>query len=156
MQLNPNDKILYNAFWSQDNFTEVDGFWEEEKEIHDQYRDEFRWGNFATSIKWNRSFGNKIFTNLTGYFSSYGYQSINGFQSYAGSYLQYFAIREKMEFRSGIQETGLKAVVSFLPWVNHETEVGIGSKWFAYTPGIIAYLDPGFFAKCGRFLEAKI
>jgi hypothetical protein len=142
IQLGSTDKLIINGYWGQDQFSDVDkyNYIDKDTMFTDHFQDDFQWGNFAASAKWNHAFGKKVFSNITGYFSSYRYQSINAeiseIEQQDGPQ---FDFAEKTEFRSRIQDIGLKADFSFLPGPYHDIKAGLGFKNLQFIPGIIAY-----------------
>ena len=145
IQLSQKDRIVLNGYWGRDFFSEVDRFQDifPDTTFKDQYQDDFQWGNLAASIKWHHAFGGKLFSQITSYYSKYHYQSIHAFKSLlkpAGR--PWSEGSEFTEFKSSIEDIGIKAEFNFLPHPAHRWKVGLGFKSNHYVPGIIAYAEP--------------
>lgn len=59
--LNKNNRIFVSAYLGRDVFSAVDIFG-------------FDWGNQTLTARWNKVFSNRLFSNLTAYFSKYDYK----------------------------------------------------------------------------------
>jgi hypothetical protein len=60
-QISPNDQVYLSAYLGRDVFNASNVFGS-------------NWGNATTTLRWNHIFGDKLFSNLTLYYSNYDYQ----------------------------------------------------------------------------------
>jgi hypothetical protein len=87
------------------------------------------WGNITGTLRWNHIFGNKIFSNLTYYYSNYNYA--------------YSIIEDIRNFiwKSNIKETGLKLDLS--AYLNQQFNLKFGTffSYHFFSPGEIDPLN---------------
>lgn len=89
----------------------------------------FDWGNTTTTLRWNKRFNPRVFSNLTGYFSQYDY----GLGAEFGD--------SKFEWVSRIQNYSLKEDIT--KYITPEYTLSVGGQIILsqYTPGTITITD---------------
>jgi len=144
--LSTTDKIILNFYTGTDAFTDVDTylFYDIDTTYRSSFRDEYNWGNAAGAVRWQHTFKPNVFGKTSLYYSRYRYQSINGAQfSLENSNNFQEAETELAEFRSRVEEKGVKTELDILAGYQHLIHAGLGFSKFNYTPGIIAYNGEG-------------
>ncbi|MCK5077661.1 MAG: TonB-dependent receptor, partial [Calditrichia bacterium] len=87
------------------------------------------WGNTASTLRWNRIFNNKIFSNLMIIYTNYRFnlKNENDYKNSYSSFNQY----------SGIRDWGGKIDFEFIPSPKHYFRFGIGSTAHQFEPGAL-------------------
>lgn len=85
----------------------------------------FNWGNATTTLRWNHIFNNKVFMNLTGFYSNYDYQL--GFKSDGSS--------QKFDWHSNIINYSFKP--DFTWYLNNKNTIrfGVQAILYEFKPG---------------------
>ncbi|MCB0666313.1 MAG: TonB-dependent receptor [Saprospiraceae bacterium] len=142
INLERKDKIIINAYGGTNKHLDINRYLFEDVDttFTDAYQDEYYWGNLAAGIKWIRELSGKAFLKANFYHSRYFYRSINAYEEKFEVNRQqsngYFEINE---FRSSINESGLRLNLDFLINYRHRVKSGISLALHQYMPGIIAY-----------------
>lgn len=91
----------------------------------------FNWGNATTSLRWNHVFNNKLFMNLTAFYSNYDYKL--GFKQEGTS--------QKFEWKSNIINYSIKPDFSY--YVNSKNTIRFGFQTilFDFKPGKASITD---------------
>ncbi len=90
-----------------------------------------RWGNGIAALRWNREIGQRAFSNLTATYSRYGIRFDNGLERLEGDDFE----RVEINYRSGIEDLGLRYDFSFAPNPRHHLRTGAGLTHHTYRPG---------------------
>ena len=137
-----SNKLVLNFYHGHDDFTDTDSYLDQFQDtiFRFQYRDQYKWGNMATGLRWLHTFSPRIFSKINVYYSRYHYRSINAFQLQSDlSGLVRNIDTDLTEFRSKVSEKGLKMDLDVMQGKNHVLQAGLGLIFNTYTPGIIAY-----------------
>ncbi len=78
------------------------------------------WGNTTATLRWNRVWNSKVFSNTSLIYSNYDYG---------------FNITEEAAMNSGIEDFGLKHDFSFYKNPNNTFKYGFASTWHTFNPG---------------------
>lgn len=83
------------------------------------------WGNTTSTLRWNHIFNSRLFSNFTSYYSNYNYS--------------YFIADDLKNFdwKSNIQEAGLKADFSAYLNTSNHLKFGVSSVYHYFSPGKI-------------------
>ncbi len=84
------------------------------------------WGNTTSTLRWNHVFNSRLFSNFTSYYSNYNYS--------------YFIADDLKNFdwKSNIQEAGLKADFSAYLNTSNHLKFGVSSVYHYFSPGKIS------------------
>lgn len=84
------------------------------------------WGNTTSTLRWNHIFNSRLFSNFTSYYSNYNYS--------------YFIADDLKNFdwKSNIQEAGLKVDFSAYLNTSNHMKFGVSSVYHYFAPGKIA------------------
>ena len=84
------------------------------------------WGNTTSTLRWNHIFNSRLFSNFTSYYSNYNYS--------------YFIADDLKNFdwKSNIQEAGLKADFSAYLNTSNHLKFGVSSVYHYFSPGKIS------------------
>lgn len=91
----------------------------------------FNWGNATTSLRWNHVFNNKLFMNLTAFYSNYDYQL--GFKQEGTS--------QKFEWKSNIINYSFKPDFSYYLNSRNSIRFGVQAILFDFKPGKASITD---------------
>lgn len=81
------------------------------------------WGNRTTTLRWNRVFHPKLFTNFTALYSTFNYR------------LGANAGPSEYDWQASIRDFSLKADVNWYPNAQHKVSMGISSIHHTFQPG---------------------
>lgn len=91
----------------------------------------FNWGNSTTTLRWNHVFNNKVFMNLTAFYSNYDYQL--GFKQEGTS--------QKFEWKSNIINYSFKPDFSYYMNSKNRIRFGVQAIMFDFRPGRAEIID---------------
>jgi hypothetical protein len=91
----------------------------------------FNWGNATTSLRWNHIFNNKLFMNMTAFYSNYDYHL--GFKAEGTS--------QKFEWRSNIINYSIKPDFSYYYNSKNTIRFGFQAILFDFRPGKASVTD---------------
>jgi hypothetical protein len=137
LRFKPNNKNrFYWSFYSgYDKMLTKRKLREEEKS---KMKNVAKWGNLASSIRWNHLYGEKLFSNITAYYMRYSYNS-----DFEYSYNSTAGKIEKMAaFSSGISDIALKSDFEYYPLSNLFVVFGSNSIAHMYIPHNYTYDQP--------------
>ena len=161
--LSKKDRIYISSYSGRDNFSDFNDLkpfkdstfivedWDYlVGEFNDFDSKEMSWGNNLFSVKWNRIYHDKLYSNTILYFSEYFFKSEEKFESVAeyenGSndiYIQY------RKFQSELANYGIKTDFEYL--VNNQLKFGFGGSAIQHDLNLGAFVDslearnvPGF------------
>lgn len=109
--LNDKNRLFISGYFGRDNF----GFGDQAG---------FNWGNKTGTIRWNHLFSERLFSNLTFYFSDYDYQIKFGNDS-----------QNKFDWNASIQNIGVKPEFSFFLKPGNLLKFGGQSILYTFDPG---------------------
>lgn len=92
---------------------------------------DLKWGNITTVSRWNHEYSNKLFGNLTAYYSQYRFLIQSRMHSAFANTREDFMLK----YVSGINDKALKWDFDYLPNPNHTIKTGIGYINHTYKPG---------------------
>ena len=133
-----NSRLFLSGYLGDDKFSYTDKYDYEfngqtQKEL---YKDHLKWGNKMASLRWNKIFSPKLFSNTTLTYTNYRFQ--------LGSY--YLSDRERkdpanleeFEFKStsNIEDWGGKIDFDFFPSSKHHIRFGAGYTYHTYKPTV--------------------
>jgi hypothetical protein len=115
-KINPKNTVYVSGYFGKDVFGA--GF-------------TFNWGNATTSLRWNRVINNKLFMNLTAFYSNYDYEL--GFKNDGTS--------QKFEWKSNIINYSIKP--DFTYYMNGKSTIrfGLQSILYDFKPGTAKVTD---------------
>lgn len=109
--INDKNRLFLSGYFGRDNF----GFGDQAG---------FNWGNKTGTIRWNHLFSERLFSNLTFYFSDYDYQIKFGNDS-----------QNKFDWNASIQNIGVKPEFSFFLKPGNLLKFGGQSILYTFDPG---------------------
>jgi len=103
------------------------------------------WGNTTASLRWNRVWNNRLFSNLTLIYSNYNFQ--NGITDQTFNDQNQDEIEEEtgLSYLSGIRDWGIKMDFDYLPHPNHSIKAGLALTYHQFNPGgfdLYSFTDP--------------
>lgn len=118
-QINNKNKIFLSGYFGRDVFG-ASGF-------------QFDWGNATTTLRWNHIFNNKLFFNLTAYYSDYDYA---------------FGVSEEentdgFHWKSSIVSYSLKPEFSYYLNNNNSLKFGAQSIYYNFKPAEASFSSDG-------------
>lgn len=108
--LNKKNRIYVSGYFGRDVFSAANAF-------------SFNWGNTTTTVRWNHLFSNRLFSNLTAYYSKYDYK------------LGFGANENSFDWKSNIVNYSVKP--EFTYYLNPSNTITFGGQSIFYT------FDPG-------------
>jgi len=105
VKLNANNRLYLSIFGGTDDFLAGAGI---------------RWQNRATSLRWNHSFGSRLFSNTTFYTSRYDYQ---------------LRATDEIIWKNHISNASLKSDLTFFKTLNTTLKFGINVSGHNFNPG---------------------
>ncbi len=121
----------------------------------------FGWGNITSSLRWNYSFSNKLFSNTSINYSDYKYFDNKLFYNSETNVKTGLVTNEdyESEFHSGIKDIAIKSDFDFQPFTGHKIKFGAGSIYHLFTPNaqismINTGMDSSLTGKSNYRLEA--
>ncbi len=133
-----NDNRLFLSFYTgadkYSNSTGFDGFFEDTLFVYDNAQ-KLYWGNIISSLRWNKLYNDKLFSNTTLTYSKYNYVSRNGIlysEIIPGDTLvdNYFT-----SFQSSIKDAGIKTDFEYNCTEGHRLYFGVGALIRQFEPG---------------------
>ena len=102
------------------------------EELHNRYH----WGNYTSSLRWNKVFSDKLFMNSTLVFSNYSYILDIEDVTYYYKDLEY---NEKSNYNStsGVRDWGIKIDFDYFISNNNQVSFGVNTLQHTYKPGNI-------------------
>jgi outer membrane receptor for ferrienterochelin and colicin len=97
------------------------------------------WGNTITALRWNHTFGPRLFANFTGTYSKYKFRIFSEYETITKDGNQTEREAESIEYFSGIDDLGFKVDFDFLPSPQHNIKAGINMIHHQFNPGILGY-----------------
>lgn len=96
-----------------------------------------KWGNIITALRWNKIFNKKLFSNTVATYSRYKFsvgfsENLDIIHPNNETSTEDFAY----EYKSGIEDLGLKINFDYLPHPDHYVKFGAGYTHHKFTPGV--------------------
>ncbi|MEM7161240.1 MAG: TonB-dependent receptor [Bacteroidota bacterium] len=127
--IDDNNRVYLSAYFGNDKAYsrfKYDGLGANETE-----KIRLAWGNAIVAARWNRIINPKLFANTTLTMSNYRFVT-----SYELEYDDDDFEDEYFEYRSGINDVGLKVDFDYLPEPNHAIKAGFGYTYHTFNPGV--------------------
>ena len=107
---------------------------------YEEFEGSTRWGNDIVALRYNREIGRRAFSNLTATYSNYRIRFLNAYERSEDDALT----RAVADYRSGIEDLGLRYDLSYRPSPRHHLRTGAGLTHHTYRPGATQYqlVDP--------------
>lgn len=113
LDLDEKNKIYLSAYLGRDKFgLDADGF-----------SPNFEWGNFTATLRWNRIYGRKLFSNLSLIYSKYDYRFAFGFEDF------------QMDWKARMNDYNLKIDFDYFMSPQHTMIFGLSSTLHLFNPG---------------------
>ncbi|WP_298714528.1 carboxypeptidase-like regulatory domain-containing protein [Chitinophaga sp.] len=114
-QLNKNNSLFVSGYFGRDVF----GFGKEAN---------MNWGNNTASLRWNHIFNNRLFMNLTTYYTKYDY-SLKFLSDEKSTSSQEFS------WKSNIINYGVKPAFTYYLNANNTLHFGVQGTYYTFRPG---------------------
>ncbi|MEL6632023.1 MAG: TonB-dependent receptor [Bacteroidota bacterium] len=99
------------------------------------------WGNQIAALRWNHLWGSRAFSNVTATFSRYRFKAANNYRERifppAGSSQDPSDNRSSFDYRSQVQDWGLKWDVEYYPQPRHTLRAGAQATYHQFQPGTL-------------------
>jgi outer membrane receptor for ferrienterochelin and colicin len=130
-KLSRKDRLYVSGYFGNDKFyskqkTNADG-----AALASTASTNLKWGNITAVGRWNHEFNNKLFGNVTAYYSQYNFSIFSRMQSTFSGASEDFLLK----YSSGIHDRALKWDLDYLPSANHTIKTGVGYIYHTYKPG---------------------
>jgi len=132
-KLGERDRIYVSGYFGNDKFyarqknnNSIGG-----TDLSSTLNTNIKWGNITSVARWNHQFSNKVFGNLTSYYSQYNFDVFSKMQS------RFATINEEymLKYVSGINDKAIKYDLDFIPSPAHSIKSGLGYVYHTYKPG---------------------
>ncbi len=120
-----------DEFYMKDTYTGIgqDGY-------SSKYRSGFNWGNRTYSLRWNRIWSSRIFSNLT---LAYGTFKHNQFETDQNQYPNWDSNESGLEledsYYSRVRDLSLRLDMNIKPFKKHDLRAGLFGNIFSFEPG---------------------
>ncbi|MGX5820575.1 TonB-dependent receptor [Chitinophaga lutea] len=114
-KLNKNNNLFVSSYFGRDVF----GF---------GGQSDMNWGNNTLSIRWNHIFNNRLFLNLTTYYTKYDY-------SLAFKSDKKDEVQQSFKWTSNIINYGVKPAFTYYINANNTLHFGLQSTYYTFKPG---------------------
>jgi len=117
-----------------------------------------KWGNQLLMLRWNRIWGQKLFTNFIATYTRYRYKTEYLFKSTQIEGTDTLQLTSLADFQSGIREYGSLLNLDYYAAANHHVKAGLEAKAYEFSPGISArtFSHAGQVAEDTTFGSSKI
>jgi hypothetical protein len=123
-KLSTDDRLYFSVYRGNDRFRF------EERRVDDRSDGFIQWGNLTSTVRWNRVISSKLFGNLIGTFSDYGFDikaEEEDFRNPDNSF--------QLAYTSGIRDYTVKADLDYLPTPDHFVRFGASGTNHTFSPG---------------------
>ncbi|HLO71256.1 MAG TPA: TonB-dependent receptor [Flavipsychrobacter sp.] len=129
-KLTKKDHLYISGYLGDDKFyakqKQEDG-----SSLSSSFNTDLKWGNITTVARWNHQYNNKLFGNLTAYYSQYRFiVSTQTKSTFSGSNDEFY-----LKYSSGINDKAIKYDFDYIPHPNHYVKAGVGYVNHTYKPG---------------------
>lgn len=131
------DRVYLSFYGGKDKFYARDRYdysWDDVEES--EYEAGLQWGNVITAVRWNHLFSPKLFSNVTGTFSTYNFEI---FDKYKEVREDGDNLNEEISYLSGIRDFALKADFDYMPHPDHHVKFGSMAISHRFKPGVFAF-----------------
>ncbi|MCL3782592.1 hypothetical protein EMN47_19580 [Prolixibacteraceae bacterium JC049] len=137
-KINPRNQLFGSIYYGGDKLrlTIYDDFYDEISG-KEKSKNKFGWGNFTSSIRWNKIFSDKLFANTSLIYSKYRFISTD---EYAIKKNSSYVSQYRQDFRSGITDVALKTDLDYRPSPYHSIKSGAGVTFHEFIPGKETYV----------------
>jgi len=143
LNLSKNDRLFLSFYHGADGYRDRTD-WNlsfEDTSLVSRFRQKISWGNTIGSLRWNHTYGQRMFSNTTLTLSEYHYKSQNiGFFEESTPY-SLFQFNQYTGFASRINDAALKTDVEYFPSDRHHVLFGGGITFRNFRPGSIEEKD---------------
>jgi CarboxypepD_reg-like domain/TonB-dependent Receptor Plug Domain len=131
-KISERDKIGLSAYFGRDILNLSSKY--SEKEFSGASSRVLKWGNAIGSLRWNRLWGNRLFSNLSLYANDYIYRLTSKSTNIRNA--DQTLLRESIfNFNSKISDVGALLDVGYYPTPNHALKFGASLVSHVFTPG---------------------
>lgn len=129
-KLTKKDHLYISGYLGDDKFyakqKQEDG-----SSLSSSFNTDLKWGNITTVARWNHQYNNKLFGNLTAYYSQYRFiVSTQTKSTFSGANDEFY-----LKYSSGINDKAVKYDFDYIPHPNHYVKAGVGYVNHTYKPG---------------------
>ncbi|TZF86516.1 TonB-dependent receptor plug domain-containing protein (plasmid) [Pedobacter sp. BS3] len=121
-QVNNRNRILYSFYFGDDYLNSKNSY-------------SNKWGNLASTLRWNHIFSSRLFLNVSAIYSNY----INLLDVNADT------LSEKYQWKTGVKDIGLKGDFSYYQSRFNNIKFGLAGTWHRFIPGEATNAFPGEF-----------
>jgi len=115
-QINNENRIYLACFFGNDNYTSI---------TENNQKFGLKWQNFTSTLRWNKIFNSRLFSNATIYISDYNYNLLTGGDPW----------------QSAISDLGIKYDFSYFSSPDETIRFGFSNTWHQFNPGNIETED---------------
>ncbi|MBV7440009.1 TonB-dependent receptor [Weeksellaceae bacterium TAE3-ERU29] len=130
-EIDQNNKLYLSGYFGKDKFNSTF------KTDYSETKGALLWGNATGTIRWNRLFGNHIFSNTSLIFSDYNFQISNTDKHKENSNNTDKYIFYESKYKSSISDLGLKYDMQFSLMPNYTLRTGLASTIHNFSPSAI-------------------
>jgi len=129
-QLTKKDRIYLSLYLGHDRFKEEERY-EDDISYTDNENEMADWGNRTTLMRWNHVFNDKLFSNLSVFFSKYGLEINLNEDETLDNYYRY----EEHIYNSGIKDVSSQLDLDYYPVPTHNIKSGTNWIYHTFNPG---------------------
>lgn len=124
----PKDKLYLSVYGGQDKFSDKQGF----GDINQVEKENFamRWGNVTGALRWNHTFGPRLFTNVTLVHSRYSFSQRSEFAEQVNE----LRLNRSSKYTSSIIDWGAKVDADYYVNARHSVRFGANYTLHAFSP----------------------
>ncbi len=156
--LSDRDRLYFSFYLGDDEFSGRGG--SEFEDGNEQYEEEFdlglAWGNRLAALRWNHIWNDKLFSNLTATFTRYQLRIGAGGRSTTTRPDTTLTNEFGVEYRSRIQDWGLRLDFDYYPSPAHDIKFGLSSILHTFEPNTLGFQLSGGGAALDTTIAAQI
>ncbi len=121
-QIDRKNRVLYSFYLGEDYLFSKNSY-------------SNKWGNLASTLRWNHIFNSRLFLNVSAVYSNYS----NLLDVNADT------LSEKYQWKTGVKDLGIKSDFSFYKSKFNSIKFGFSGTWHRFVPGETTNAFPGEF-----------
>ncbi|MDE0471168.1 MAG: TonB-dependent receptor plug domain-containing protein, partial [Ekhidna sp.] len=138
-QFSSKDRIYFSFYGGKDKFY-FRSRYRNSDDLPSEDEGGIKWGNVIGALRWNHLFSQKLFANITGTFSTYGFDTFEIYNEQRRDINnETERNREEINYNSGIEDLALKVDFDFLPSPAHSIKFGSSVINHTFEPGAFGY-----------------
>jgi outer membrane receptor for ferrienterochelin and colicin len=162
-----NSKIFWSYYMGRDSYNSQTKTNKKYKNTsfnkyntYEDYESNYNWGNYTTSVRWNKLIGNNVFLNTTILYSHYSYQLQHNKTAYD---IVLDSLETSFDYKnlSSVTDYGFYVDFDHFASNTHQLNYGVRSTWHQFKPSHVSISKStspnnggNYFIELGTFVEA--